>query len=73
MLSAACGTGGVDAAAEHQVACVLEVAATLLRGDPRPVYPEKNVRGFSSIICTTASEVTPASPRRGITSLEMNR
>lgn len=39
LLSGGCGTGGVDAAAERELARCLRVAAGRLRGDPAPVQP----------------------------------
>jgi hypothetical protein len=37
LLSATCGTGGLDAEAEGQIAQTLQVTASVLRGDPVPV------------------------------------
>jgi hypothetical protein len=39
LLSGACGTGGVDAGSERELARTLQVAATALRGDPTPLAP----------------------------------
>jgi hypothetical protein len=49
LLSGGCGTGGVSAEAEREVAGRLQVAAALLRGDPPPA------RSADALATTTAS------------------
>jgi hypothetical protein len=60
LLSAACGTGGLHAAAELQIAHDLQVAASLLRGDPPPTARHNaDGRAASALLESTRRFVTP--------------